>query len=128
MIQRLCVGHVSESFPMKVVDEIVQLSNKELLDMAKRLAREGGILSWILSSAVVAAVVKIAKLRANINKLVVALCCAVEGYLSTGFSTGLFHENECRRLQNHVDAAKFFAVGTCEDTCEADSGTNEWRR
>jgi cysteine synthase A len=83
---------------MKVVDEIVQLSNKELLDMAKRLAREGGILSWISSSAVVVAAVKIARRRANIGELVVVLCSAVEGYLSTGFSTGLFHENECRRL------------------------------
>ena len=114
-------------FRVKVVDQILQLSDKELLDKAKQLAREGGVLLWISSGAVAVAAGKIARRKANIGQLVVVYG-AVNGYLSKGFSTGLSHENEYRRLQNHIDAAKFFALGTCENACEANSSINEWRR
>lgn len=47
MIQGVCAGIVLEIFGAKVIDESVQLSNKESPDMAKRPTTDGGILSWI---------------------------------------------------------------------------------
>jgi len=69
---------------MEVVDDIVQIGNKEAFNMAKRLAKEEGILSGISSGAAVAAAVKIAKREANANKLVVVVLPDTgERYLST---------------------------------------------
>ena len=61
-----------------------QIGNKEAFNMAKRLAKEKGILSGISSGAAVAAAVKIAKRKANVNKLVVVVLPDTgERYLST---------------------------------------------
>ena len=69
---------------MEVVDEIVQIGNKESFNMAKRLAKEEGILSGISSGAAVAAAIKIARRKANADKLVVVILPDTgERYLST---------------------------------------------
>ncbi len=69
---------------MEVVDEIVQVGNKEAFNMTKRLAKEEGILSGISSGAAVTAAVKVAKRKANADKLiVVVLPDTGERYLST---------------------------------------------
>jgi cysteine synthase A len=69
---------------MDVVDEVVQVGNKEAFNMAKRLAKEEGILSGISSGAAVAAALKIAKRKASTDKLiVVVLPDAGDRYLST---------------------------------------------
>ena len=84
MIQGIKVGFVPDVLNMEVVDDIVQIGNKEAFNMAKRLAKEEGILSGISSGAAVAAAVKIAKRKANANKLiVVVLPDTGERYLST---------------------------------------------
>lgn len=84
MIQGIGAGFVPDIMNLEVVDEIVKIGNKEAFNMAERLAKEEGILSGISSGAAVAAAVKIARRKANANKLiVVVLPDTGERYLST---------------------------------------------
>ena len=69
---------------MRVVDEIIQIGDEESFEMAKRLAKEEGILAGISAGAAVAAAVKVAKLRENADKIIVTvLPDTAERYQST---------------------------------------------
>ena len=84
MIQGIGAGFVPDILNMEIVDEIIQIGNRESFNMAKRLAKDEGILSGISSGAAVAAAVKIAGRKANADKLVVVLLSDTgERYLST---------------------------------------------
>jgi cysteine synthase A len=84
VIQGIGAGFVPDILNMKVVDEIVQIGNKESFNMAKRLAKEEGILSGISSGAAVAAAVKITRRKANADNLVVVVLPDTgERYVST---------------------------------------------
>jgi len=84
MIQGIGAGFVPDILNMEVIDEVVKIGNKESFSMTKRLAKEEGILAGISSGAAVAAAVKIAKRKANTDKLVVVvLPDTAERYLST---------------------------------------------
>jgi len=84
MIQGIGAGFVPDVLNKDIVDEIVQVGDKESFKMAKRLAKEEGILSGISSGAAVEAAVKVAKRKANADKLVVVILPDTgERYLST---------------------------------------------
>lgn len=83
-IQGIGAGFVPEVLNRKIIDEIIQVTNDEAFAMARRLAREEGILAGISSGAAVHAAVKVASREENKDLLiVVVLPDTGERYLST---------------------------------------------
>jgi len=84
MIQGIGAGFVPVNCDMDVIDDVIRIENQEAFDMAKRLAKEEGILAGISSGANVAAAVKLASDPVNAGKLIVVVVCdTAERYIST---------------------------------------------
>jgi len=69
-----------------LVDEIIKVTNEDAGNMARRLAKEEGILAGISSGAATWAALEVAKRRENKGKLIVTVLPDTgERYLSTWF-------------------------------------------
>lgn len=90
-IQGIGAGFIPENLNRDIIDEVFKVSSEQAFDMARRLAREEGILAGISSGAAVHAAVEIAGRSENRNKVIVAILPDTgERYLSTT----LFEDDE----------------------------------
>lgn len=84
MIQGIGAGFVPDVLNRKVMDEIIQVSNDDAMEMARRLAKEEGILAGISSGAALRAAVEVASREENRGKMIVVIIPDTgERYLST---------------------------------------------
>jgi cysteine synthase A len=86
-IQGTGAGFVPANLHLDAVDEVITVSNDNAFVMARRLAKEEGILAGISSGANVHAAVEVAKRPENRDKLIVTVACSTgERYLSTALA------------------------------------------
>ncbi len=90
-IQGIGAGFIPRNLGLDMVDLVEQVSNDEAIEMARRLAREEGILCGISCGAAAAAAVRLAKREEYKGKtIVVVLPDAGERYLSSILFEGMF--------------------------------------
>jgi cysteine synthase len=90
-IQGIGAGFVPGNVDLSLIDRMELVSNEESIEMARRLAREEGILSGISCGAAVAAAVRIAKEEQFRGKTIVAILPdSGERYLSSVLFEGMF--------------------------------------
>ena len=83
-IQGIGAGFVPEVLDTGLIDEIIKVSDEDAGEIARRLAREEGILAGISSGAAVWAALEVAKRDENRDKLLVVIIPDTgERYLST---------------------------------------------
>jgi len=90
-IQGIGAGFVPRNLDLSIVDRVELVSNEESIEMARRLAREEGLLSGISCGAAVVAAVRLAREEQFHGKtIVVILPDSGERYLSTVLFEGMF--------------------------------------
>ena len=88
-IQGIGAGFVPEVLRMNLVDEVIKVSNEDAGLLARRLAREEGILAGISAGAAVWAAIEVAKRQENSGKMVVVILPDTgERYVSTWLFNG----------------------------------------
>ncbi len=89
-IQGIGAGFVPKVLNTKIYDEIVRVKNDEAMAMARRMAKEEGILVGISSGAAMWAAIEVAKRESSKGKLLVVIIPSFgERYLSTPLFAGL---------------------------------------
>jgi len=92
-IQGIGAGFIPDTLDLSMVDRVEQVTSEESIEMARRLAKEEGILSGISCGAATAAALRLAHLPEFKGKtFVVILPDAAERYLSSPLFEGMFED------------------------------------
>jgi cysteine synthase A len=89
-LQGIGAGFIPKILNTKIYDEIVRVKNDDAMDLARRMAREEGLLVGISSGAAMWAALEVARRVENKGKLIVVIIPSFgERYLSTPLFAGL---------------------------------------
>jgi cysteine synthase A len=92
-IQGIGAGFIPDTLDLKVVDRLELITNEEAIEMARRLAKEEGILAGISSGAAAAVATRLGRMPEFAGKMIVTvLPDSAERYLSTALFEGMFDE------------------------------------
>ncbi len=87
-IQGIGAGFVPKNLDLSLVDEVIQVNSEEAISMARRLAKEEGILAGISCGAAMVAALRVAEKNPG-KKIVVILPDSGERYLSSALYEGI---------------------------------------
>jgi cysteine synthase A len=83
-VQGIGAGFVPDNLHINVVDEVIQITDEEAFEWARRLHKEEGIFAGISSGGNMAAAAKVAARPENKGKMIVTIMASIgERYLST---------------------------------------------
>ena len=92
-IQGIGAGFIPDTLDLSVVDRVETVTNEEAIEMAKRLAREEGMLAGISCGAAAAVAVRLARMPEFEGQTIVTILPdSGERYLSTILYEGMFTE------------------------------------
>jgi cysteine synthase A len=99
-IQGAGAGFVPANLDLKVLDEVIRVTNDDAIRTARRLASEEGLLVGISTGANVFAALQLAARPEYAGRLIVTVGCSTgERYLSTALA------DDARQVQNQTQAA-----------------------
>ena len=97
-IQGIGAGFIPGNCDMKIVDEVIQVSSDNAMAMARRLAKEEGVLCGISSGAAVSAAIELASRPGMEGKRIVCIIPSFgERYLSTALFQNLLDESQAQK-------------------------------
>jgi len=89
-IQGIGAGFVPEVLDVKLIDEIIKITNEDAIATARKVARQEGIPVGISSGAIISAALQVAARKENQGKTVVCFAPSnAERYMSTVLFEGL---------------------------------------
>mmetsp|Transcript_125859 Transcript_125859/g.187847 ORF Transcript_125859/g.187847 Transcript_125859/m.187847 type:complete len:378 (+) Transcript_125859:3-1136(+) len=99
-IQGIGAGFIPNNLDMDIVDEVVQVTSADAMAMARRLAKEEGVLCGISSGAAIKAAIEIGSRAEMKGKRIVAIIPSFgERYLSTALFSELLEESKAQAAE-----------------------------